>query len=168
MGLEKEIGSLLAAAGRTVSTAESCTGGLLAARISSVPGSSRYFEGGVVAYANRVKERLLGVPAATLRRHGAVSAPVARAMARGVCRLLRTDFGMAVTGVAGPGGGTATKPVGLVYLAVAGPAACRVRKCRFNGGRAGVRKASVETALNMLKYALREQGVKHGKEKRRK
>ena len=166
MGLERKIGALLAAGGRTVSTAESCTGGLIAERISSVPGSSRYFAGGVVAYANAVKERQLGVSADALRRHGAVSAPVARQMALGVRGRLRTDFGIGVTGIAGPAGGTRSKPVGLVYVAVAGPAACRVRKCCFAGGRAGIRKASAETALEMLEKELQEQGVKHGKEDR--
>ena len=164
--LEREIGPLLVAAGKTVSTAESCTGGLLAARITSLPGSSRYFVGGVVAYANAVKERQLDVSAETLRRHGAVSAPVARQMAGGVRRRLRTDFGVAVTGIAGPGGGTRTKPVGLVYVAVAGPTACRVRKCLFKGGRAEVRKAAAETALGMLRNMLGKQGAKHGKEER--
>ena len=167
MGLEREIGRLLAAAGGTVSTAESCTGGLIAARITSVPGSSQYFVGGVVAYANAVKERQLGVSADSLRRQGAVSAAVARQMAVGARRRLGTDFGIGVTGVAGPGGGTRSKPVGLVYVAVAGPAACRVRKCLFEGGRTGIRKAAAETALKMLKNELHEQGVKHGKEDRR-
>ena len=166
MRLEREVGVLLAAAGKTISTAESCTGGLIAARITAVPGSSQYFAGGVVAYANAVKERQLGVSANTLRRFGAVSAPVARQMAFGARQRLHTDFGIGVTGVAGPGGGTRTKPVGLVYVAVAGPAACKVRKCRFEGGRAGIRKAAAETALGMLKIELLEQGVKHGKENR--
>jgi PncC family amidohydrolase len=166
VGLEREIGVLLAAACRTVSTAESCTGGLIAARITAVPDSSRYFRGSVVAYANDVKVRQLGVSPSSLLRHGAVSERVARQMAMGARRKLRTDFGVGVTGIAGPGGGTLAKPVGLVYIAVAGPAACRARKCLFEGTRVAIRKAAAETALGMLKEELHEQGVRHGKEDR--
>ena len=113
--------------GLTLATAESCTGGLVAARLTSVPGSSDVFLGGVVAYANEVKEAELDVPAEVLAEHGAVSAETAAAMARGARERLGADVAVAVTGIAGPGGGTPEKPVGLVYLHAAGPAASRGR-----------------------------------------
>ncbi len=149
-GAAARAGRALLAAGATLAVAESCTGGLVGARITAVPGSSSWFLGGVVAYHNRVKTALLGVPASTLRRHGAVSAPVAAAMARGVRRRLGAAAGIAVTGIAGPGGGTAAKPVGLVFAAVATARGTRVRRAVFGGGRARVRRQAASLALNLL------------------
>ncbi len=149
-GIERVLGRLLAARGLTVAVAESCTGGLIGGRITAVSGSSAWFAGGVIAYSNGVKERLLGVPRALLQRAGAVSEPVARRMAAGARRRLGTDYALAVTGVAGPGGGTRRKPVGLVFAAAAGPRGCTARRYRFRGGRAAVRRACVQAALRLL------------------
>ncbi len=118
-GLEFAVVHALAGRGKTVATAESCTGGLVSGRITAVPGSSEVFGYGLCTYANEAKERLLGVPAQMIAAHGVVSAPVAAAMARGVRRLAGADIGLGITGIAGPGGGSAQKPVGLVYLAAA-------------------------------------------------
>jgi nicotinamide-nucleotide amidase len=153
--IAKEIGKILARRGWTLAVAESCTGGLLGARITAVSGSSDYFFGGIIAYADAAKIRELAVDPTLLARRGAVSAPVAAQMARGVRRRFRAHFGLGVTGIAGPTGGAPGKPVGRVYIAVAGPAeACRVRAFRFAGGRAQVRRSSCAAALRMLKAAL--------------
>ena len=138
------------ARGLTVATAESCTGGLVAHLITEVPGSSGYLVGGVVAYSNAVKERELGVPAALLAAHGAVSALVAIAMAEGARDRLRADLGVGVTGVAGPDGGTADKPVGLVYVAVAGHGEPVVRRYLWPGDRAANKRDSAQAALELL------------------
>lgn len=140
----------------TVAVAESCTGGLLGARLTTLPGSSDYFVGGVLSYSDRLKERLLGVPVALLRRHGAVSAPVAEAMADGVRSRTGAGYALAVTGIAGPGGGSAEKPVGLVYVACATPQASTVAEHRLPGGRAAVRDATVTAALHALRRSLGE------------
>jgi PncC family amidohydrolase len=135
----------------TVAAAESCTGGLVAHLITQVPGSSGYLRGGVVAYANEVKEAVLGVPADVLAAHGAVSAQVAIAMADGVRARLGADVGVAVTGVAGPDGGTADKPVGLTYVAVSGRGReSVVRRFHWTGDRAENKLASAEAALQLL------------------
>ncbi len=130
MGLEEvaqQLGILAVSEGLTICTAESCTGGLIAGTITDVPGSSGYFLGGVVVYSNTAKQQLLGVPAGYLSTFGAVSAPVALAMARGAIKLLGADIAIATTGIAGPSGGSPAKPVGLVYIAVIAPgrALCR-------------------------------------------
>ena len=138
------------ARGLSVATAESCTGGLVAHVLTEVPGSSGYVGGGVVAYADEVKRDLLGVPAPILAAHGAVSAQVAVAMAEGVCRRLGTDLGVAVTGVAGPGGGTDAKPVGLVYVAVAGLGPTTVRRFQWSGDRSANKHDSARSALELL------------------
>ena len=117
--LEKVVGDGLRAARATIAVAESCTGGLLAAQLTEQAGSSDYFSGGVVAYSNRIKQTQLGVSAELLQRHGAVSAPVAHAMAQGVRERLGSTYGVSITGIAGPGGGTQEKPVGLVYIGIA-------------------------------------------------
>src|SRR5687768_7241332 len=127
----------------TVATAESCTGGGVAAAITDLPGVSSFFLGGIVSYANEVKEQMLGVPTDVLAEHGAVSEPTARAMAAGVRERLGTDVGISTTGIAGPDGATATKPVGLVYIAVATPDTTLVRRDVWPGSRADVRLASV-------------------------
>jgi len=148
--VEEEVGRLLEERGLSLGLAESCTGGMIAARITDVPGSSAYFAGGVVAYDNRVKEGVLGVPAIELNQFGAVSDQVARSMAAGVRKLLKTDIGLAVTGVAGPGGGTPGKPVGLVYIALAGHRGTTAREFRLAGSRAEIRTVTVHEALTML------------------
>jgi len=152
--LEETVGALLRTHGLTVSTAESCTGGLVAHRLTNIPGSSRYVERGVVVYSNEAKEELLGVPRDLLKAHGAVSAPVAEAMVRGVCRVGHTACGIAVTGIAGPDGGSAEKPVGTVFVAVASPAGVEVRRFHFPGGRVAVKWQSAQAALDMLRRAL--------------
>lgn len=146
----EELGRRLRALGLTLGTAESCTGGELADAITDVAGSSDYFLGGVVSYADRVKEQLLGVDPALLVSHGAVSEPVARAMAEGVRRLLAVELGVGITGIAGPGGGTPGKPVGLVFIALASARGTEVRRCQWNEDRLGNKRRSVETALDML------------------
>jgi nicotinamide-nucleotide amidase len=144
----------LRAAQATVSVAESCTGGLLGGRLTEQPGSSDYVLGGVISYANEVKEQILGVSPELLHRVGAVSEEVARAMAEGVRRLTGSSYGLSVTGIAGPTGGTAEKPVGLVYHACAGPTGTLVRRELYPGGRETVRRRSVVGALHQLLEAL--------------
>ncbi len=136
--------------GLTVATAESCTGGLIAEAITSVPGSSGYFLGAIVAYADAVKEGALGVPAAVLAAHGAVSAQVALAMASGVRERLGATLAVSVTGVAGPNGGSAAKPVGLTYIGLASKQGSEVRKFVFAADRAGNRNAAAIAALEWL------------------
>ena len=136
--------------GLTVAVAESCTGGLVAAAITEVPGSSGYFLGGIVSYADNAKAALLGVPKAMLAAHGAVSAQVAVAMASEVRARFDASLAIAVTGVAGPGGGSAAKPVGLTYVALAGTQAADVRRFAFTGDRAANRQAAAEAALAWL------------------
>ncbi len=152
--LEAVVGRLLLDGGLTVSVAESCTGGLLGHRLTNIAGSSRWVERGVIVYSNRAKEDLLGVPEALLRAHGAVSAPVAEAMVVGICRASGSPCGLAVTGIAGPDGGSAEKPVGTVYLACAAPEGVEVRRHRFTGGRAAIKWQSSQAALDMLRRRL--------------
>ena len=153
-GVEEHVLDLCRARGLTLATAESCTGGLLAARLTSVPGSSDVVLGGVVAYANEVKQAQLAVPAELIEAHGAVSAEVAAAMARGVRDRLGADVGVAVTGVAGPGGGTAEKPVGLVHVHAEGPDGGLGRSLDFPGDRASIRARSVVVALHLVRALL--------------
>jgi nicotinamide-nucleotide amidase len=143
-------GDVLRAGGWTVAVAESCTGGLLGAVLTAVPGSSAYVRGGVIAYDNAVKTGLLSVDATLLARHGAVSEAVATAMASGVRQLLGADIGVGVTGVAGPGEEEGGKPAGLVYVAVAAPAGERVVRLDEDRGREGNRAAAVAAALRLL------------------
>jgi len=143
----------LTAAGLTVALAESCTGGLIAKLLTDQPGSSVFLERGAVTYANRAKTGWLKVPAAVLARAGAVSSECAQAMAEGIRRTAGTDLGLAVTGIAGPDGGTAEKPVGTVYLALASAAGTRVERFRFTGDRSQVRLHSACTALDWLRRA---------------
>jgi nicotinamide-nucleotide amidase len=140
--------------GFTLATAESCTGGLLAARLTAVPGYSDVTLGGVVAYGNEVKESALGVPAALLEEHGAVSAEVAAALAQGARERLGADVAVAVTGVAGPGGGTEEKPVGLVYFHVETPAGGRGSSFSFPGDRDSIRRRSVVASLHLARRLL--------------
>ena len=140
--------------GLTLATAESCTGGLVAARLTSVAGSSAVFVGGVVAYADRVKARELGLPADILERHGAVSAETAAAMARGARERLGTDLAVSVTGIAGPDGGSDEKPVGLVYLHAEGPGGPRSADFVFPGDRESIRRRAAVTALHLVRRLL--------------
>lgn len=136
--------------GLMVASAESCTGGLIAKLITDVAGSSGYFRGGVVSYSNEIKTLLLDVPEEMLAAHGAVSAQVACSMAMGVRARLNTDVAVAVTGVSGPGGGSAAKPVGLTYVAVADGAGVEVRKLVWSGDRLGNRESTARAALELL------------------
>jgi nicotinamide-nucleotide amidase len=140
--------------GLTLATAESCTGGLLAARLTSVPGSSDVFLGGIVAYSNEVKQAELGVPEAVLRAHGAVSAETAAAMAAGARTRLGADIGISDTGIAGPGGATPEKPVGLVYVHVETPDASRGLEFSYPADRDGVRRRAAVSALHLARRVL--------------
>lgn len=148
--IEEVIGKSLTRKKWTLAIAESCTGGQISRRITGVPGSSRYFLGGIVAYRNRIKTELLGVPKATLFSEGAVSSQTALAMAKGVCRRFNARLGIAVTGIAGPGGGTRRKPVGLVYLAICGPGRCQAWKELFTGDREQIQERATQKALEYL------------------
>lgn len=139
---------------QSLACAESCTGGGLSARITDIPGISAVFQGGVIAYDNAVKSAVLRVPVETLEQQGAVSQPVAEAMASGVRALLSTDFALSTTGIAGPGGGSAEKPVGLVWMAVAGPQGVKSEKQIFSGNREQIRAQAIEHSLQMLNAAL--------------
>lgn len=151
--VEERLGAGLAARGLTLATAESCTGGLVAHRLTSVAGSSAYFLGGVVAYSNELKVALLGVSEQVLREHGAVSAECARAMAEGVRARTGAALGLATTGIAGPGGATLAKPVGLVYIGCATPEGTVVREHHFPGDRLANIRASAQAALDLAMEA---------------
>ena len=156
-GIEEWITHRLAAMGLTISTAESCTGGLLANRLTNVPGSSKVFHRGFVTYSNESKSDLLGVSQALLSEHGAVSEPVARAMAEGALQNANSDFSLALTGVAGPDGGTPDKPVGTVFIAMAQagkPTHCQ--KFSFPVDRATFKQLATQAAMDMLRRALLE------------
>jgi nicotinamide-nucleotide amidase len=144
-----------AAAGRTIATAESCTGGLVAGLLTAVPGSSAVLERGFVTYSNEAKAEAIGVPMDLIRRHGAVSEPVARAMAAGALAASRASVAVAITGIAGPGGGSPDKPVGLVHFGLAlRDGGVRHRERRYGDlGRAGIRRAAVADALGLLEEA---------------
>ena len=159
--LEEEVGTILQAQSHTVSVAESCTGGLLAKVLTDVPGSSGYFLGGVVAYSNEVKRQLLGVTNETLKKFGAVSEKTAVEMAHGAINRFSSTFALSVTGIAGPGGGTAQKPVGTVYICAAGrDGYVQVEKGQYMGDRDTVRKRSANKALTMLLFHLNELQVR--------
>jgi nicotinamide-nucleotide amidase len=153
-GLERVLGDLIQEEGWRVGTAESCTGGLLASRLTDVPGSSDYFESGFVCYSNRAKIEWLGVPRELIEAHGAVSEPVAGAMADGVRARAGVEVGIGITGIAGPGGGTADKPVGTVAIAVVCPKGIQVRTFQFVGDREQVKFQSTQAAMNMLRLML--------------
>jgi PncC family amidohydrolase len=153
--LARRVLEVLAGRGETLATAESLTGGLLAARLTDVPGASRSFVGGVVSYATRVKESFLGVPADVVAQHGVVSGPCAEAMAAGVRTRLEATWGIATTGVAGPDSQEG-KPVGTVHVAVAGPARVTVRRLTLSGDRASIREASCREVLALLAGELED------------
>lgn len=153
--LAREVATLAIDAGLVVATAESCTGGLVAGALTAVPGSSAMMDRGFVTYSNVAKTQMLGVPADLIERHGAVSEPVARAMAEGARRAAGVDLAVSVTGIAGPGGGSDDKPVGLVHFASDGPLGVRHEAHRFGDiGRDAVRLQSVRAALRLLQEQM--------------
>jgi nicotinamide-nucleotide amidase len=152
--LEVVVGGLLRERRLTIAVAESCTGGLMMSRLTDVPGSSDYVDRGVVCYSNRAKTELADVPEALIAEHGAVSEPVARAMAEGIRARARTNIGVGITGIAGPGGGTPQKPVGTVAIAVVGDDEARVRTFQFIGDRAMVKFQAAQSALNLTRVMV--------------
>lgn len=151
----EQIIAILAEAGKTIVTAESCTGGMIAAALTDIPGSSAAFYGGYVTYANTAKSRMIHVQARLIRDYGAVSNQVARAMADGARNTAHADYAVAVTGIAGPAGGSEKKPVGLVYVAVSSELATVVIEHKFGDiGRDGIRKATVSAALDLVLQVL--------------
>jgi nicotinamide-nucleotide amidase len=157
--LERVVGWLLLARGLTLSVAESCTSGLLGHRLTDIPASSAYFERGVLVYSNQAKQDLLGVPEEILRTHGAVSAPCAEAMARGICARSGNPVGLAVAGIAGPDGGTPTKPVGTVFIGVAVSGEVEAHRFLFAGDRSAVKWQSTQMALDLLRRRLMKRGT---------
>lgn len=149
-GLVRQLADALRSRGQMMATAESCTGGLIAGACTEISGSSDWFERGFVTYSNAAKSELLGVPAALIDAHGAVSEAVVRAMAAGALAHARAQWAVAVTGVAGPTGGSADKPVGTVWFGWATPQGVSSQRCRFDGDRAAVRRATVAHALSGL------------------
>ena len=156
--LAEEVGKLLRSKGLTISVAESCTGGRLGDVLTDVPGSSDYFLGGVISYSNDAKVGLLGVNSRTLKAKGAVSEEVAIQMASGARKRLGADIGIGITGVAGPSGGTPTKPVGLVYVAVSSRGSSECSRNVFRGSRSSIKDQSVRKALEMLVESLEKTG----------
>lgn len=152
--LAKVVGDLLIASNYTVACAESCTGGMISSYLTDVPGSSRYFMQGIVSYSNEAKVRQLGVNNATIEQCGAVSEETAREMAAGIRKIAATDFAIATTGIAGPGGATEDKPVGLVFIGLATPEMLTVQQFQFRGERDFIRKRTVKAALEMLRRSL--------------
>lgn len=153
MTLAEKLVALMSARNLTCATAESCTGGGVGSAITSVPGSSAVFVGGVISYSNDVKREVLGVSAAKLEKFGAVSAEVAAEMAEGVRRLLKSDLAVSLTGIAGPDGGSDEKPVGLVWFGLSTPTGTRTEKAIFIGNRERVREQAINHALGMLTIA---------------
>ncbi len=155
--VERQIKTLCRLHRKTVALAESCTGGYISHRLTNVPGSSRYFLGGVVVYSNEAKHKLLGVPQRCLAEHGAVSDVVARLMAEGVRRVFNSSVGLSVTGIAGPGGGSPGKPVGLVFIGISDEYATEVYSFRLSGSRLDIKEKTVQKALSLLTKALLRQ-----------
>jgi len=154
--LAKELGKLLCARNLTLAVAESCTGGMIGAAITSISGSSEYFLGGVIAYSNEIKTKVLGVGPGILLSKGAVSAESVAAMARGAQRLLGAHCAISISGVAGPGGGTKLKPVGLVYVGIAAGKIVRTFRYRFEGNRQAVRRQATVAALKRMIEAVKK------------
>ncbi len=159
MKIEEIVGKLLKEKNLTVACAESCTGGLLTSRLTDIPGSSDYVKGAVVSYSNEIKLSIVGVKEETLKNFGAVSEQTALEMSCGVRKVLKTSVGVGITGIAGPGGGSNEKPVGLVYISVSGSGGDKVQKFNFSGSRTEIKFQSSESALKMLenylKYAVK-------------
>ncbi len=152
--MEQKVFELLKALNFKITCAESCSGGLISGRLVNVPGISEYYEAGIVTYADEAKERFLQVPRQMLEEYGAVSPQVAEAMARGALSFAGADVSIAVTGIAGPGGGSPSKPVGLVYIACCVQGEVTLEKHVFSGNRAAVRESTVEAALSMVVKCL--------------
>ena len=150
MRIEQTIASTLTKRKLTLAIAESCTGGLLSDTLTNIPGSSVFFVGGIIAYAYFAKTKVLGVPSTLLKKHGAVSPQVASKMAQGVRKALKASFGIGITGIAGPGGATKNKPVGLVYIAINQAKQAHVHEFRFKGSRLQNKKQAVNAALRIL------------------
>ena len=148
------VATLLKRYHKTIAVAESCTGGLVSDKLTNIPGISEYFMEGVVAYSNKAKVEILGVSEDLIRKYGAVSTQVARAMAEGIKKRSSADIGVGITGIAGPTGATKEKPVGLVYIAVIVDDVAEVKECRFRGSRIDIKNFSANTALNMLRLKL--------------
>jgi nicotinamide-nucleotide amidase len=155
--LEVLVGELLRQHGLSLAVAESCTGGLIGHRLTNVPGSSEYFLGGVISYANEAKVKLLGVSRATLERHGAVSQETALEMARGTRENLQADIGLSVTGIAGPSGGTPEKPVGTVWIGLSSANEEYARHFLWPGDRLKIKEQSAHTALELLRQYLQKE-----------
>jgi nicotinamide-nucleotide amidase len=152
--MEEVVGALLKQRRLKLAVAESCTAGLIGERITNISGSSEYFERGAVVYSNESKTEMLGVPQALIERHGAVSGEVAAAMAQGIKNAAKTGIGLSVTGIAGPGGGSEKKPVGLVYTALASAQGVKTNEYRFLGDREQVRMRASQMALDMVRRHL--------------
>jgi nicotinamide-nucleotide amidase len=154
--LEQVVGMYLVLKQKTLATAESCTGGLLGERLTRIAGSSNFYRGGVICYSNEVKTKFVGVPAQLIEETGAVSSPVAQALAEGVRARMSASIGIGITGIAGPSGGTAEKPVGLVFIGLADERSTQVREFRFPGDRERVRLWSTNAALEMIRRRVRD------------
>jgi len=154
MRWEEKVAQALTKDKKTIGIAESCSGGLLCHRLTNIPGSSRFLKGGIVAYHNTVKINVLGIPADIIRKHGAVCEAIAMQMARNVRRILKTDIGVGITGIAGPSGGTKIKPVGLVYIAIANGRNCSSHRCFFPGSRTHIKTSAVNTACRLILKSL--------------
>ena len=152
--LEKSVVDLLQANGLTACTVESCTGGMLAARLINVPGVSEVFKSGYITYSNKSKRSLLGIKKNILLKHGAVSDKIAREMAKGAAMLAKTDVSVSTTGIAGPDGGSEEKPVGLVYIACNVRGTIEVRECHFSGNRTKIRESTVSAALSLMRECI--------------
>lgn len=152
--LEEGLGNILTKHGLTMALAESCTGGLISHRITNVPGSSNYFKCCVVAYSSEVKQKVLRVPAGVIKKYGDISAPTAEAMAHGIKALSKTDLGLSVTGIAGPGGGSQDKPVGLVYVGLAYKKYVMSKEYKLRGTRQEIKSQAADAALGLAKNFL--------------
>ena len=150
MQLEKKVVKKFLHNQKTLAIAESCTGGLLGDLLTNIPGSSAFFFLGIIAYDNAAKSKILKVPATLIKKYGAVSLPVAKSMAQGVRKLLKTDYGLSITGIAGPSGGSKDKPIGLVFIALNTNSQSIVQKFIFKGSRLKIKKQAAQTALKML------------------
>jgi nicotinamide-nucleotide amidase len=150
----QEIAHILIRRGQTLSIAESCTGGLISHTLTNIPGSSRFFVLGVIAYANVAKHKILGIRLSTIKKHGAVSKETAMEMAQGVRRISRSSIGIGITGIAGPTGGSRLKPIGTVFVSVATGSRAYFKKFRFKGPRASVKKQAATAALELLRECL--------------
>jgi len=150
MRIEEKVAKALIKSGKTLSIAESCTGGLMAHRLTNIPGASSFLKVAIVTYSNESKAKLLKIPSTTLKKYGAVSSETAIAMAKGALKLFKTDFGIAITGIAGPDGATKTKPIGLVFIAVYTNLEMLCLECNFQGTRTSIKQQATTQALRLL------------------